>query len=158
MRQLSTLSGGLLLALGLSGCGTDCGLEPEPCESRQLTISSLEAEYGCTNTRYLNTEPTGAALIVRTQAEFDQRVSGACHPQIDFTKYDLVVGQQQQLGGAASSSVTYDYQLACPANERVLRVVLKMGVTNDLGSRSYHALVPKLAPTETVRVIVEVTQ
>ena len=157
MNQVFTLCGALVLTLGLNGCATKCGLEPEPCETRQLATSSLEAEYGCSDTRFLKSEPLESAAITRTQAEFDQLVTGECHPQVDFTKFDLVIGQRQ-MSGSSSASASYTYQIICPANERVLRVVLKSGVTNDFGFRSYHALVPKLAPTETVRVEVEVTQ
>ncbi|MBT9393840.1 hypothetical protein KLP40_11765 [Hymenobacter sp. NST-14] len=156
MNRVTEFSAALLLTLGLHGCATNCGLEPEPCAPQPLIISSLETEYGCSDTRFLNSQPLESAVVIRTQADFDRRVSGECHPQIDFTRFDLVIGQQQ-MSGSSSSSVTYSYQFTCPAKERVLRVMLKPGLTADFGFRSYHALVPKLGPTETVRVEVEVT-
>lgn len=110
MNRVPTLCGALLLILGLNGCATNCGLEPEPCETRQLATTSLEAEYGCTSSRWLGLSGGSAPIIIRTQAEFDQQVSGECHPQIDFARYDLIIGQQPQLGGAASASATYTYR------------------------------------------------
>ncbi|SET57399.1 hypothetical protein [Hymenobacter actinosclerus] len=162
MKPLFNLLSSLLILLALTSCDRTISCEgeasePQPCQAGPLPFTSLETEYGCTYTRnlVLDGAPTTSSGIIRTQAEFNQRVSGACHPQIDFAKYDLIIGQQV-LGGGASSSATYVYQRNCTEAGRILQVTLKMGVTNDLPLVSYHVLVPKLPATETVKVEVQV--
>ncbi|RFP65873.1 hypothetical protein D0N36_06620 [Hymenobacter lapidiphilus] len=152
--------GGLLLTLALNGCATrDDEVENlQPCQSGPISVSSLEAEYGCTYSRWIDLSTGPAPVIIRSQAQFDQQAKGQCHPQVDFARYDLIIGQQPQLGGAASATATYDYQRNCSDLGRTLQVVLKNGVTFDLATYTYHVLVPKLAPTETVKVEVQVTQ
>lgn len=157
MRLVFTLLGGLLLTVATSGCATREGEVEnlQPCQSGPQPFTSLEAEYGCTYARWINLSAGPAPVIIRSQAQFDQQATGECHPQIDFAKYDLIIGQQLQMHGGASASASYDYQLNCSDASRVLRVLLKPGVTFDLRTYTYHALVPKLGPAETVKVEVQ---
>ncbi|NVO31277.1 hypothetical protein [Hymenobacter lapidiphilus] len=158
MKSVLTLLGGLLLTLAMSSCATREGEVEnlQPCQSGPVAVTSLDKEYGCTSSRWINLSAGPAPVIIRSQAQFDQQATGECHPQIDFAKYDLVIGQQLQMNGGASASATYDYQLNCSDASRVLRVLLKPGVTLDLRTYTYHALVPKLGPAETVKVEVQV--
>lgn len=153
MKQLFTLGTSAVCALLLSGCVT-CEGDTEPCADTPVAFTSLEKEYGCTNTpRQLSVNLPQTYTVVRSQVEFDQQVTGDCHPQVDFTKYDLVIGNAGSSSG--SSTITYAYQRECETGQSVLKVVFKAGMTNDAPILTYHALVPKLAPQETVRVEVE---
>jgi hypothetical protein len=153
MKRTFTLSPGLLLAASLSGCIT-CEGDSEPCADATLLTTSLEKEYGCGDTRrQLSVSLNQSYSVIRSQTEFDQQVTGNCQPQIDFTKYDLVIGNRGSMSG--SSTIAYTYQRECETGQAVLHVVFRAGMTNDAPILTYHALVPKLAPTETVRVEVE---
>ncbi|RSK42199.1 hypothetical protein [Hymenobacter perfusus] len=153
MKQLFTLGTSAVYALLFTGC-TTCGGDVEPCVSAPISITSLEKEYGCTNTpRQLSVNLPQTYTVIRSQAEFDQQVTGDCHPQVDFTKYDLVIGNKGSSSG--SSTITYAYQRECETGQSFLKVIFQAGMTNDAPILTYHALVPKLAPAETVRVEVE---
>ena len=154
MKQAITLAVSAACALVFGGC-TTCGGDPEPCTDTPVAVTSLEKEYGCTNTnRQLSTSLNQTYTIIRSQAEFDQQVTGSCHPQVDFARYDLVIGKQTTSSG--SSSFQYAYKRQCPAGSMKLVVTVLPGMTTDTGNLTYHALVPKLAPQETVQVEVSV--
>ncbi|RSK33891.1 hypothetical protein [Hymenobacter metallilatus] len=153
MKQIVTLVGSALAALALSGCVT-CAGDTEPCLDTDIPITSLEATYGCTNTpRQLSTSLNQTYTVIRNQADFDRLVTGSCHPQIDFTKYDLVIGNKGSMSG--SSTISYTYLRQCETDKLILLVTFRAGLTNDAPILTYHALVPKLAPAETVEVKVE---
>ncbi|RSK47045.1 hypothetical protein [Hymenobacter rigui] len=153
MKQTITLAISAACTLAIHGC-TTCGGDPQPCTDTPVTVTSLEKEYGCTDTRrQLTTNLNQTYTIIRNQADFDRLVTGNCHPQIDFTKYDLVIGKQVTTSG--SSSFQYMYQRQCLAESMKLHVTVIPGMTTDTGNLTYHALVPKLAPQETVQVDVK---
>ncbi|MCA8829362.1 hypothetical protein [Hymenobacter pini] len=151
-RTVTLVAGGMLAAL-FTGCVTCVG-ENEPCVDATLPTTSLEKEYGCGDTRrQLSVNLNQTYVIIRNQTDFDQQVTGSCHPQIDFTKYDLVIGNKGSASG--SSSIAYTYGRSCETGQLKLRVKFTQGMTNDAPILTYHALVPKLAPQETVQVDVE---
>ena len=79
----------LFVVLLLASCEKD-----EACKAYPLAVTSLEAQYGCSDTRRsLDIELVENYTIIRSQAAFDSQVSGNCKPQIDFTSYDLVIGK-----------------------------------------------------------------
>ena len=153
MKSTLTLSAGLLLAALLPSCATlECDMEP--CVDATLPTTSLEKEYGCGDTRrQLSTSLNQTYTVIRSQADFDRLVTGTCHPQIDFAKYDLVIGNQGSSSG--SSSISYAYQRECETGRLHLQVTFTAGMTNDAPILTYHALVPKLGPQETVHVNVD---
>lgn len=156
MNRVLTLYSSLLLALSLNSCSTNCGTDPQPCQPQPLPISSLATEYGCTAEPQLRQKPAEAySVFIRTQAEFDQLVGGECHPAVDFKLFDLVIGRN---GGSSGERYRYDYRQECPSGQRVLRVLVQPGITNDFVFQSYHVLVPKLLATETGEVRVEVVK
>ncbi|MET4107075.1 hypothetical protein [Hymenobacter sp. UYP22] len=153
MKLTFTLSASLLLAALLPSCATlECDMEP--CVDTTLPTTSLEKEYGCGDTRrQLSISLNQTYTIIRTQADFDRLVTGSCHPQIDFTKYDLVIGNKGSTSG--SSSIAYAYHRECETGKLHLQVTFTAGMTNDAPILTYHVLVPKLAAQETVHVDVD---
>ena len=152
MKQLSAFAGSLALMAMMSGCVT-C---PErPCVSPELPVRSLESEYGCPDTRrQLNINLSQVHTIIRSQADFDRLVTGSCQPRIDFTTYDLLIGKKGLPSG--NSSITYTLRRDCETNQALLRVVFQQNATAEAPNITYHALVPKLAPSEDVKVEIEV--
>ena len=148
-RTVTLIAGGMLAAL-FTGCVT-CGGDTEPCIDAVLPTTSLEKEYGCPDTRrQLTIALNQTYTVIRSQAEFDRLVTGNCHPQIDFAQYDLVIGNKGRASG--SSAITYSYSRSCEAGQLKLLVKFTQSMTNDAPILTYHALVPKLAPQETVQV------
>ncbi|UOQ74784.1 hypothetical protein [Hymenobacter cellulosilyticus] len=118
-------------------------------------MKSLESEYGCQNTsRQLEINLNQTYTVIRNQADFDRLVTGACHPLIDFSAYDLIIGKKGLASG--TSGITYTYQRDCATNRPTLRVTFGQSMTTEAPNLTYHALVPKLAAEEQVAVEVVV--
>lgn len=153
MKTTSTLLA--LLALLFSGCATVCGTEPEPCLNTALAVKSLETEYGCQNTiRQMSINLSETYTVIRSQQEFNQRVSGTCRPQIDFATYDLVIGKKGLANGPGG--INYTLQQDCNSNNMTLHVAIGRSLTTEAPNITYHALIPKLAAGQEVSVQVEV--
>lgn len=122
------------------------------CTPQQLPIRSLETEYGCVNTRYTlsNSVQVNDFIIIRNQTDFNNLTdSPSCRPDIDFDVYDLVLGKKQLTSG--NQSIQYQYMDDCTS--KTLTVTFIQDETTIAPMLTYHALIPKLEPTE--QVIVE---
>lgn len=118
-------------------------------------LKSMESDYGCMNTKYtLVVDLQDNAKIIRSKEAYDSEVAGTCHPDIDFSRYDLVIGKQSS--GNENDTILYDYRYACPKNEPTLTVdIIQYDVTKP-DNVVYHAIVPKLGDEETLHIIVNV--
>ena len=92
-----------------------CDKDAECQEQKEIPLTSLEEEYGCTNTRYgLDVELVDDYTIIRSQAGFGNIVSTSnCNPAIDFSKYDLLIGKRRLANG--NSSIDYALARVCPS-------------------------------------------
>lgn len=152
MKIFSTLFAGTLLVL--SGCITPVD-EPAECLGSELQVKSLETEYGCQNTiRQMSINLSETYTVIRSQQEFDQRVSGSCRPQIDFATYDLVIGKKGLANGPGG--IAYTLRRECNSNNMTLHVAIGRSMTTEAPNITYHALIPKLAAGQEVGVQVEV--
>ncbi|MCB2408143.1 hypothetical protein [Hymenobacter lucidus] len=153
MKPLAYSPGFLLVLTLLGGCKTEC--EMEPCTSTPLPVKSLEGEYGCQDTRRnLTINLSETHTVIRSQVEFDQLVSGPCHPLIDFTTYDLVIGKKGLSSGNAG--INYTFRRDCVTSKPMLHVEFRQGLTTEAPNITYHALVPKLNPGEQIGVEIDV--
>ena len=65
--------------------------ENDDCEEIQLTVN----HFDCENTKYsLDIDIVNDYTIIRSQVTYDTKVSGDCHPSMDFSQYDLLIGKQ----------------------------------------------------------------
>lgn len=120
-----------------------------------ITPASLESEYGCVNTPYETTiDLDDTHMIIRSQDVFDTMVTGSCTPDIDFTGFDLIIGRQQLNSGV--EQIDYYYVNNGCNDQNYLNVQFIRNATTVAPILTYHALVPKLAPDETVTVTVEI--
>ncbi len=125
------------------------------CNEKILTAEHFESEYGCTNTKHsLAINLQDNAKIIRSKEAYDIEVSGPCHPDIDFSKYDLVIGKQSS--GNENDTILYDYRSACPDNEPTLTVDIIQSDATKPDNVVYHAIIPKLGDKETLHIIVNV--
>ena len=75
-------------------CILSCS-KKDNCKEELLTIKHFETENGCINTRFsLQIDLNNECTIIRSKDTYDSKVTGICHPSIDFTIYDLVIGKQ----------------------------------------------------------------
>jgi hypothetical protein len=145
MMRIVTKTLALSVLLGLMSCD-----KKNECISTELIVKSLETEYGCADTRYgLQIDLSETYTIIRTQQDFENKVSGNCIPKIDFSSYDLVIGKK----GLTSGNASIDYNLTKDCkNILKLQVTFNQSVTQNAPIVTYHALIPKLGDEETVTV------
>ena len=125
------------------------------CNEKILTTKHLESDYGCVNTKYsLVVDLQNNGKIIRSKEAYDTEVSGPCHPDIDFSKYDLVIGKQSS--GNENDTILYDYRTACPDNEPTMTVDIIQSAAARPDNVVYHAIIPKLGDEETLQIIVNV--
>jgi hypothetical protein len=125
------------------------------CNEKILFAKYLESDYECVNTKYsLVIDLQDSAKIIRSKEAYDAEVSGPCHPDIDFSKYDLVIGEQSS--GNENDTIIYDYRLTCPNNELTLTVDIIQSVATRPDNVVYHAIIPKLGDEEIFHIIVNV--
>ena len=138
----------------LSSCDKDVDCQ----EQQSLPVTSLEQEYGCTDTRYgLAIDLSDDYTIIRSQSGFNDLVTGSsCKAEIDFSKYDLLIGKKRLSNG----NVSIDYALTrvCPSNKLRLKATFNQDISAQAPNITYHALIPKLKGKESVDVEIEEKQ
>jgi len=149
MKMKSSILYGLIVICILSTCKKD------NCTETLLTEKHLESEYGCINTkRTLSVDLNNDCIIIRSKTDYDNKVSGSCHPEIDFSLYDLVIGKQAS--GNENDTIEYDLRRVCPNDELTLTVNIIQSDATRPDNVAYHALIPKLGDEEALNVIVKV--
>ncbi len=102
----------IILIIGLSfGCSKeDCCVNTD--------ISSLTksmSDLGCTDaSTNMVISADKVYLIITSQDDYDALVTGTCHPEIDFSQYQLIIGyfaSQKKV-----SSFDYKYYMSCESN------------------------------------------
>jgi hypothetical protein len=139
----------LLLFLGLvllSGCSND-----DDCTDTVLNTTSLEIEYGCTNTKYqMDIELSENFMIIKNQLDFAEFVSGSCQPTIDFSIYDLIIGKKGLANG--NSSIDNELIKNCETGNENLIVTFNQNETTEAPNLTYHALIPKLGDEQELNI------
>lgn len=127
----------------LYSCDKECGIT-------DLTIKTLESEYGCVNTEDdLDINLLNTYIVIHSQSEFNAKVSGVCNPVIDFTNYDLLIGKKAfpTLTSVDGYKLTKD----CTGDLK-LKVTFLVTVFTQPSNLTYHVLIPKLAGNQTINV------
>lgn len=137
------------LFIGFSACSDD----EENCGT--TAVESLENLYNCENTAN-NMEVTFNSdfEIIRTQGSFDSLILGNCKPVIDFSIYDVIVGEETLSSGV--ERIDYEYNAPCNSLDGLLTVTFISNATSVAPTLTFHAIIPKLGSTETVTVDVQV--
>ncbi|QNL51646.1 hypothetical protein H8S90_08770 [Olivibacter sp. SDN3] len=134
---------------------TTCGKNEAHCLSTDLgwILPSIEDTYGCTDTRRsLDIALNNDYTVISNKAEYDEKVTGECHPDIVFDKYDLLIGKKGF--GTGNSSIHYELRGDCKGN-KILHVSFYQGWTTEAPSVTYHVLLPKAEDNQ--EIIVETT-
>ncbi|MEH6537267.1 MAG: hypothetical protein V7719_12795 [Psychroserpens sp.] len=131
----------------INSCSND-----DDCLSVIFDITSLEDEYSCINTPYqMDIELSEEFIIIRSQAVFENLVTGTCTPQIDFETYDLLIGKKGLTSGV--DSINYDGLVKnCDNGQLGLTITFVRNATTEAPNLTYHALVPKLEINEIINV------
>jgi hypothetical protein len=125
------------------------------CKESQLTTKHFETDYGCQDTKHsLIVDLNNTALIIRSKVDYDTKVTGVCHPDIDFSIYDLVIGKQSSAN--SNDTILYDYKRTCPDKELTLAVDIVQSAVRVPDNVVYHAIIPKLGDQETLNIKITV--
>jgi hypothetical protein len=139
-----------LLILTLLVVSISCS-QNNDCEDKQLTIH----HFNCANTKYsLKIDLQNDYTIIRSKDTYDSKVTGDCHPTIDFSTYDLVIGRQSSRN--ENDTITYDLRKTCPDDELALNIDIIQSAATRPDNVVYHALIPKLGDEETIKIRVNV--
>ena len=131
-------------------CILSCS-KKDDCKEELLTSKHFESDYGCDNTKHtLIIDLTNDFTIIRSKEIYDSKVSGTCHPEIDFSLYDLIIGKQTSPN--LNASILYDFRRVCPKNELTLTVDIIQSPATQPDNVVYHALIPKLGDEETLNI------
>ncbi len=123
------------------------------CKEVLMSTMQFDNEYGCTDTKYnLKVDLVNSAIIIRDKAAYDSEISGDCHPTIDFSAYDLVIGKQST--DNMNDTILYDLRTTCPDDKLTLTVNIVQKDITGADTVVYHALIPKLTDNGTLNVIV----
>jgi len=140
---------GIFLLIILSGCGND------KCKENVLTTKHFETEFDCVDTRNnLNIDLTDNCTVIRTKQSYDEEVSGTCHPDVNFSIFDLAIGKQAT--ARQVDTIYYDLKIKCPENELTLTVDIIQSAVAVPDNVVYHAMIPKLGDEEAMYVIVNI--
>lgn len=139
----------LALMVGISSC------KKNDCKEELRSTKHFESEFSCVNTkRDLVIDLTNNVTVIRTKVDFDSKVSGTCHPEIDFSLYDLVIGKQASANW--NDTILYDLRIACPEDQLTLTVDIIQSAVTTPDNVVYHALIPKLGDGEALSITVNV--
>ncbi|MCX6255737.1 MAG: hypothetical protein NTV31_14870 [Bacteroidia bacterium] len=135
-------------------CTLSCS-KKDDCNEELMTVKNFETEYGCENTRFvLQIDLNNDCTIIRSKETYDTKVTGTCHPEIDFSLYDLVIGKQST--GNFNDTILYDLRKTCPEKELTLTIdVIQSDITQP-STVAYHALIPKLGDEESLNIRINV--
>lgn len=124
----------------------------DDCKEEQISIKNFESDYGCRNTKYtLQLNLHDDITVVRSKESYDSLVSGNCHPDIDFSLYDLVIGILTISN--SNDTILYDLHRTCPGAELTLTIDLIQLAVTQPSTIVYHALIPKLGDEESLNIL-----
>jgi hypothetical protein len=132
----------LAVLMFLSSCN-----KKEDCQDIILTVEQLS----CEDSKYsLNIDLSNNYTYIRSNEKYDLLVTGTCHPEIDFSHYDLIIGKQAS--GNENDTIYYDFRRTCPENRLTLNIEILQSDLTRPDNVTYHALIPKLGDEETIFV------
>lgn len=128
----------LIAVLGLLCLLSSCKV----CKESVIATKHFETEFGCPDTKHtLEIDLTDQCTLLQRKADYDNQVSGPCHPDIDFDTYYLVIGKQSTPNEV--DTIIYDYGISCPENDLTLNIDIVQSTTAVKDTVVYHALIPK---------------
>lgn len=121
-----------------------------PCLDKDIQFENLETLYGCHHTVYqMDADLEEDYVIISSQKEFEELVSGSCQPEIDFESYNLLLGKKHL--SSAVSKVDYNVRLDCKGEYQVTVTFYQTWLA-EAPNATYHVLIPKKVDTSKISV------
>lgn len=146
MRKIISL---FLLSSLLFACNDDNTMV---CTTKILLTDNLETVYNCTNTVNQLDVPilNEDYIIIRNNESFLEKVTGACVTEIDFLKYDLLIGKKQLTNGL--DHIKYNMTIDCNQKDPIVDVIFYLNETTEAPTVTYHVFIPKLGTNRNLKV------
>jgi hypothetical protein len=123
----------------------------DTCKEELMATKQFETEFGCADTRHtINIDLTNDLVLIQSKDVYDATVTGPCHPEIDFTAYDLVIGKQSVSN--LNDTIIYDLRNVCPDNALTLTIDIIQGSATQPDNVTYHTIIPKVADGKTIYI------
>lgn len=121
--------------------------DKDECQDIQLAVEHID----CINSKYaLQIDLNNNYTIIRSKDAYDNKVSGTCHPSIDFSKYDLIIGKKSS--GNENDTIKYNLRRTCLNKKMILTIDIIQSDATRPDNVTYNALIPKLGADETLEV------
>jgi hypothetical protein len=131
-------------------CLLSCS-KKDDCKEEKISFRNFDRDYGCKNTKNtLQLNLNDDITILRSKESYDNVVSGSCHPDIDFSLYDLVIGKL--MVSNVNDTIRYDLQRTCPGSKLELLIDLVQLDVAQPSTIVYHAIIPKMGDEETLNI------
>jgi len=142
----------IILIIGLSGCSKD-----ECCVSKDITSSTVGVSTlnNC-NDAVLNMQISSSEQysIIGNQVEYDNNVIGTCHPHIDFTQQQLIIGHFYSKKNVLKFN--YKFYKSCEPNFYKFVITpeyVDTGLNEETIAYYYQILVPQIEKIDFLKVI-----
>lgn len=129
----------------LMSIAVSCDKSDKLCED--IDFVPINLEYS--TTRIENNQVTDKFLVIDSQEDFQTKViltkpdSENNSPDIDFSKYTLLIGKKK-IGGIEGSLISQSVKKSCRSNKYVYSVNIKQGGYTALGNFYFGVLIPKI--------------
>ena len=131
-----------LILLILSSCSDN-----DECLDVELSVKHID----CPNSKYaLQVDINNDFMLISSKESYDNLVSGDCHPSIDFSQYDLLIGKKSS--GNENDTIKYNLHKICTDQKLVLTIDIIQSAATRPDNVVYNALIPKLGEGETLEV------
>ncbi|MGG5578140.1 hypothetical protein ACPDHL_12470 [Myroides sp. C15-4] len=147
IKKYSLILGSILLFAG-------CSFSDDYEQDVFIRTENLE-QYGCFNTKdnlYVPSLHENQFVIINNPYDYRKLVQG-CNVEIDFRNFDLIIGQFWVESNTADIKYVY-------TRSRYNQYTLHVDFLQNWGGRpkfvTYHAIVPKLHPSDPVEVVTTV--
>lgn len=139
----------IILSILLYACSSD---NSTTCTNKIALTDNLETVYNCENTTQLLDVPAlnDNYIIIRDNDTFLEKVTGSCVTQVDFDKYDLLIGKKGLTNGL--SNISYKMTIDCNVKDPVVDVTFYLNETAEAPNVTYHVFVPKLGKERNLAV------
>lgn len=127
----------IFLLLSLMGAGCEKDEEIEKFTEKEFFKFS---DFGCENEPWhLKSEYVNNHYIITSQQEFEKYIESDCTPQIDFTKYLVIVGSKSFTTGAS----IYKENVEENATKLVLTITFLKNISTVAIGLSYHVVIKR---------------
>lgn len=119
--------------------------------------TNIESLYGCQNSAInFQLNPISTYKIITNETDYNNFVTGICHPNIDFEHYNLIIGTI----GSSKELITLNYNFYQSCENNIYKLNLNVKYGNELNTQTFYyfnVLVPKSYFIEYLKLNISIT-